>query len=111
MLPCFPKKSSRVGEYVFAGHWAGVSSDDFGISIEWGCRYYVANWEGKLNRACLGRKEGKVGGKSALGFLEHSGLEARISALGEAFWAGCESDSDSLSEKYSWPEPRLGKRT
>jgi hypothetical protein len=33
-------------------------------------------------------RRGKVGGKSAPGFLERSGLEARISDVGEAFWAG-----------------------
>jgi hypothetical protein len=55
------------------------------------------------------RKEREGRGKSSLGFLERSGLEARISDVGGAFWAGHESESDG--EKYSWPEPRLGKRT
>jgi hypothetical protein len=52
----FSQKPSRVGEYVFAGHWAVVRSDDFGISIEWGCRYYVGNWEGELSHVCRGQK-------------------------------------------------------
>ena len=34
------------------------------------------------------RKEREGRGKSALGFLERSGIEARISDVGEAFWAG-----------------------
>ena len=54
------------------------------------------------------RKEREGRGKSVLGFLERSGLEARISDVGEAFWAGHGSESDG--DKYSWPEPRLGKR-
>ena len=64
------QKPSRVGEYAFAGHWAGVTSADLGISIEWGCRYYVGNWEGKLSRACGGQKgEGRSGGRAHLDSL------------------------------------------
>jgi hypothetical protein len=44
--------------------------------------------------ADIKKREGR--GKSALGFLERSGLEARISDVGEAFWAHIRSKCPTL---------------
>jgi hypothetical protein len=102
--------ASRVGEYAFTGHWAGVRSADF-VRMDdfWDLDRVALSLLCKLGgktQPCVPRTErkGKVGGKSALGFLERSGLEAQISG---AFWSVRESGSDG--EKYSWPEPRLGQ--
>lgn len=39
-------------------------------------------------------------GKSTLGLLERRGLDARILKVGDAFWAGRESERND--DRYSW---------
>jgi hypothetical protein len=92
------QKPSRVGEYTFAGYWAGVRSDDFGISIEWHCRYYVANWEGKFSRVCRGK--GRSGGRAYL-----DSLNVRASRHELVRWV----QRSGQVVRVSGEKPRLGQ--